>query len=250
VPLEKANNFAKELVCSEDSISAAWIDRWKTCHNIVCKKMCSKSAAVPESNLLLHEWKAIKLRQTLDTFSLRDIYIADETGLFWKALLEHTLAFKNERVSGGKLYKERVTCLVCASMVGEKVPLLVIGKHTKLRAFKHANRLPVEYRANRKAWMTSTLFDQCLLKFDTCMRAEKHDVTLILDNCAAHSVNTAAVRNVSVYFLPPNTTSKTQLMDAGEIKNLKLHYRSQLVHQPLAIHEEGVSLQFDILDSM
>jgi hypothetical protein len=39
-------------------------------------------------------------------------------------------------------------------------------------------------------------------------------------------------------------------MDVGVIKNLKLHYRSQLVRQRLAAHEEAVSFQFDILDSM
>jgi hypothetical protein len=50
------------------------------------------------------------------------------------------------------------------------------------------------------------------------MRAEKRNVALILDNRAAHSANTAAVRNVSVYFLPTNTASKAQLMDAGVIK--------------------------------
>jgi hypothetical protein len=124
VLLEKANNFAKELAHSEDIICAAWIDRWKTRHNIVSKKMCGKSAPVHESDLLLHEWEAIKLRQILDTFSPCDIYHADETGLFWKALPDHTLAFKNEYVSGGKLSKERVMCLVCASMAGEKVHCL------------------------------------------------------------------------------------------------------------------------------
>jgi hypothetical protein len=81
VLLEKANNFVKELAHSEDSISTAWIDRWKTRHNIVSKRMCSKSADVCESDVLLHKWKAIKLRQILDTFSPRDIYNADETGL-------------------------------------------------------------------------------------------------------------------------------------------------------------------------
>jgi hypothetical protein len=39
-------------------------------------------------------------------------------------------------------------------------------------------------------------------------------------------------------------------MDAEVIKNLKLHYRSPLVRQRLAAHEEGVSFQFDIPDSM
>jgi hypothetical protein len=98
--------------------------------------------------------------------------------------------------------------------------------------------------------MTSTLFDEWLLKFDTHTRAENSNIALILDNCAAHSVYTAAVGNISVYFLLPNTKSKTQSMDAGVIKNLKLHYCSQIVRQRLAAHEEGVSFQFDILDSM
>jgi hypothetical protein len=62
------------------------------------------------------------------------------------------------------------------------------------------------------------------------MRAEKCNVALILDNCATHSVNTAALTNVSVDFLLPNT-SKTQLVDAGVIKNLKLHYQNQSVCQ-------------------
>jgi hypothetical protein len=135
VLLEKANNFVKDLAHSEDSTSAAWIDRWKTRHNIVSKKICSASADVRESDLLLHERKAIKLRQILDTFSPHDIYNADERGLFRKALPDHTLAFKNEHVSGGKLSKEKETCLVCASMAGEKVPLLVIGKYAKPRVF-------------------------------------------------------------------------------------------------------------------
>jgi hypothetical protein len=48
--------------------------------------MCAESAAVRESDVLLHEWNNMKLRQILDTFSPRDIYNADETGFFWKAL--------------------------------------------------------------------------------------------------------------------------------------------------------------------
>jgi hypothetical protein len=148
--------------------------------------MCGESTDVRESDVL-HEWKDIKLRQILDTFAPRDIYNADETGLFWKALPDLTVALKNERVSGGKLSIKRVTCLVCASMAGEKVSLLVIGKYANPRAFKRTNRLPVEYRANRRAWMTSTLFDEWLLKFDKRMRAEKRNVTLILDNCACRS---------------------------------------------------------------
>jgi hypothetical protein len=92
VLLEKANDFAKELAHGESSIPAAWIDQWKTRHNIASKKMRGESAAVRESDVL-HKWKDIKLRQILDTFAPRDIYSADETGLFWKVLPDRTLAF-------------------------------------------------------------------------------------------------------------------------------------------------------------
>jgi hypothetical protein len=130
-------------------------------------------------------------------------------------------------------------------MANERVSFLETGRYTKLWVFK----LPVECRANRKAWMTSTLFGKWLLKFYKQMRAEKCNIVVILDNCATHSLNTAALRNVSVYFLLPNTKSETQLMDTGVIRNLKIHYCNQLVCQRLAACE-GVSFQFNILDLM
>jgi hypothetical protein len=144
------------------------------------------------------------------------------------------LAFKSESVSGCKLSKEKLTCLICASMAGEKVPLFVSGKYAKLWAFKDAGSLPVEYRVNLNAWMTSISCDRWLLEFGKQIRAEKHNITLIWDNCATHFVNTADLKNVSVYFLPPNTTFKTQLMDAGVIKNLKLLSHSQLVQPAIS----------------
>jgi hypothetical protein len=39
-------------------------------------------------------------------------------------------------------------------MAGEKLQLLVIRKYANPRAFKRANRLLVEYRANRKACLS------------------------------------------------------------------------------------------------
>ena len=39
----------------------------------------------------------------------------------------------------------------------EKLPLLVIGKSAKPRAFKN-KELPVSYKSNKKAWMTGRIF--------------------------------------------------------------------------------------------
>jgi len=60
-----------------------------------------------------------------------------------------------DKCSGGKRSKERITVLVGSNMDGsEKIPLFVIGKSKKPRCFRNA-KIPVEYEANKKAWMTS-----------------------------------------------------------------------------------------------
>jgi hypothetical protein len=86
--------------------------------------------------------------------------------------------------------------LICASVRGKRCHCL----DAKLQVLKSAGRLPVEYKANRRAWMTSFLFDKWLLKFDKQMRAIKHNFAVVLDNSAAHSLNTATLTNMLVFF--------------------------------------------------
>ena len=51
---------------------------------------------------------------------------------------------------------------------------------------------------------------------------------LIVDNCPAHP-HVGGLKAIRLYFLSPNTTSKTQLMDQGLIRSLKAKYRSRMV---------------------
>ncbi len=81
--------------------------------------------------------------------------------------------------------KERITLLVGASMEGEKLPLLAIGKYAKPRCFKGA-QVPVSYTNNPKAWMNGELFVQWLQKLNTQMRAQSRQIALVIDNCPAH----------------------------------------------------------------
>jgi len=50
----------------------------------------------------------------------KNIFNADEAGLFFKFTSNKTHTFKGEKCSGGKLSKERITTLFCVSMTGEK----------------------------------------------------------------------------------------------------------------------------------
>ena len=68
-------------------------------------------------------------------------------------------------VHGGKKPKDRLTVLVGASMSGEKLPLYVIGKSEKPRAFKNVQKLPVTYHPNKKAWMTKRLWGKVVTRF-------------------------------------------------------------------------------------
>src|SRR6185437_1821056 len=94
---------------------------------------------------------------------------------------------------------------------------------------KHVNigNLPITYRSNAKAWMLATLFQEWLQKFDqeVGMKHNKQRVLLLLDNCTSHKLGNLVLENVEVHFLPPNTTSKLQPMDAGIIMSFKKHYR-------------------------
>lgn len=71
----------------------------------------------------------------LETYVYRDMYNADETGLFFQLLPAKTVAAKMDKCVG-KNSKNRIMVLVCANMDdSEKRPLLVIGKATKPRGF-------------------------------------------------------------------------------------------------------------------
>jgi len=85
----------------------------------------------------------------------------------------------------------------------------------------------VIYRSNKKAWMLTTTFQEWLQEFDYQI-GQKHGgerVLLLLDNCSSHKTENLTLSYVDVYFLPPNTTSKLQPMDAGIIMAFKKHYR-------------------------
>ena len=127
---------------------------------------------------------------------------------FFKCFPYRTHLLKHEKCAGGKMSKERLTVLVSASMMGEKLPLLVIGKSAKPHCFKGVKRLPLKYKSNSKAWMTCSIFESWLRKLDSLMRNSNRKIALVLDNCTAHP-NVKGLTNVKLILLPPNTTAKT-----------------------------------------
>ncbi|GFT75932.1 tigger transposable element-derived protein 6 [Trichonephila clavipes] len=124
---------------------------------------------------------------------------------------------KKEKCHGGKQSKERLTILLPENMNGsEKITPLVIAKSTKPRCFKGINSFPTKYRSNKKAWMTTELFNEWLVSLNSDMKREKRHILLFLDNCTVHN-NVLPLSNVKLRIFPPNSTSKLQPLDQGII---------------------------------
>ncbi|CAB3253269.1 unnamed protein product [Arctia plantaginis] len=131
----------------------------------------------------------------------------------------------------------------------EKLPLLLIGKSKSPRCFKGIKALPVKYQNNKKAWITSELFADWLKEVNADMRAQKRKIIMFVNNCTAHN-NMPKLHNVTLLYLPANTTSKLQPMDQGIINNFKVYYRKEVVQYVLDSIEEDKSPELNILQAM
>ena len=245
----KARELAATLGHNEYRCSSGWLERFKVRRGITFRRMSGEAASV--TNDMTADWLEVKLPALLHDYQPVDVFNADETGSFWKCLPDKTLHMKGEQCSGGKKSKERITVLVCANMTGtEKLPLLVIGKFAKPRCFKNVSRLPVQYEANRKAWMISDLFSSWLMNLDKKFVRAGRKIVLVIDNCPAHPNIEASLKAIKLVFLPPNTTAKLQPCDQGIIQNLKVQYRKYLLIKLISAIEAKEEFAPNLLDAL
>lgn len=167
---EKAKEFASTLSIKNFAASEGWLTNFKKRNGVVFKKVCGLSGSVDAVCL---DWQG-KLKTLIENYDARDISNTDETGLSFQCLPDKTLTFKDEKCHGGKHSKERLTVLLAVNKDGsEKLKPLVIGKAMKPRCFKGVKSFPTDYRANKKAWMTTELFNNWLLTVNGDMKRRK-----------------------------------------------------------------------------
>ena len=81
------------------------------------------------------------------------------------------------------------------------------------------------------------IMDELIAKLNQKMVKENRKILLFLEKVSSHSPDLVdSFSNVTVVFLPVNTTSRLQPLDAGIIK---VHYRQQLLHFTLSRVNEG-----------
>lgn len=226
---EKAKDLAKTMNKPDFKPTSGWFCRWKERNAIVYKRVHGEKKDADEP--AAERWITDVLPELIRNYKPEDIYNCDETGIYYRAMPEGTLAQKSESVSGSKKAKDRITALVCTNMSGtDKRKLLVLGKSKSPRCFRGSPPLSVVYDGNANAWMTSEIFRNWLIAFEKDMKRQGRKVIVIADNCAAHPADADAnLQHVKLVFLPPNTTSCIQPCDMGIIRNLKCHYRRRVI---------------------
>ena len=147
----KALDFA--VLCNEEKFKASngWLDNFKKRHNLRQYNIYGEAGSAPIQDL---DSMRGRLCQTLKDYDPKDIFNCDETGLFWKMKLNHTIS--NSPVIRTKQSKDRVTILLTCNSTGtEKLCPLFIHKYENPRVLKNIskNSLPVNYYWNKKSWM-------------------------------------------------------------------------------------------------
>lgn len=233
-----------------------WLARFCTRHNIKCTTLHGEKRSADEdaASLYVTEKKAF-----FKTYSPSDTYNFDEAAVFFKQVPNRTFLVQGSSKSGSKLEKSRITIFLGCNMDGtDKVKPLVIGHSKNPHCFKRLTvsttkkknklSLPVEYYANKKAWMTKSIFTDFMIKFNSRIKAEKRKVLVILDNFSGHDEH-LKLSNIEMVYLPPNCTSILQPLDLGIIKNFKHYYRTALLQEMIEAIDNSTSynLQVDVL---
>lgn len=158
--------------------SNGWLSRFKSRENITFTRICGEKASADFGDA--QEWIESSIPDLIIEYDPKDVYNADESALYYRALPTGTLAADGDTPIGIKLLKQRITVLFICNMDGSDKHIYVIGKSAKPRCFRHVKNLPIPYFSNRKAWMTGEVWTKIVAQFEQMMRAQKQKNSFVL----------------------------------------------------------------------
>ncbi|KAG1631216.1 hypothetical protein G6F45_004963 [Rhizopus arrhizus] len=98
----------------------------------------------------------------------------------------------------------------------------------------------IEYHYSTNAWMTTYV-----KKLNVAFGRQNRKIALLLDNASVHKIR-IPLNNIKLLFLPANTTSKLQVLDAGIIDNFKAHFRAQQYDRALCLYITNAWLKLNL----
>eukprot|EP00106_Octopus_bimaculoides_P013734 XP_014781176.1 PREDICTED: tigger transposable element-derived protein 1-like [Octopus bimaculoides] len=215
--------------------SRGWFVRFKNRHGWHAVRMQSKA-----SNADLHP-ATKKFPETLAKiieeggYMPQLIFNVSETGLFWKRMPPRSYIAKEESaLPGFKVANDLLTLLFGGNASGDfKLKPMLVYRAENPGALKGIlkSTLPVIWKSNEKAWITTTLFEEWFSYHfvpevkEYCDKNElPFHAMLIIDYAPNHlPILQHRHPDVKVIFLPRDT-SLLQPMDQGVIATFKAHY--------------------------
>ena len=222
--------------------SKGWFDRFRKragLHNIQTTGE-SASADRPAADAFV---SALQHHVSRGGYSSKQVINLDETGLYWKKMSSKTFISKEEKTAPGfKAAKDRVTLTLGGNAEGDlKLKPLLIYQSENPRALKGFSKaqLPVIWKSNKKAWLTSSLCHEYVTGYLSPALEEyaaasniANRFLLIIDNAPSHPrAMEDWAENIEVLFMPPNTTSLIQPMDQTVIATFKAYYQRRTMAQ-------------------
>jgi len=259
--VEEAMNIKESLNRPElasFTASNGWLEKWKLSYGIKEKQISGESLDVPITTI--ESWME-RMQELCKGYDDKDILNMDESGCFFKALPTKGYAIKGKKSKGGKKSKQRVTVAFFVSADGGKVGKpIVIWKSKTPRCFKKASApdilSKVMYFSDPKSWMQVEIMEKIIENLNNQMIKEKRKVILFLDNATVHPPSLVGkFSNIKIVFLPKNTTSRLQPLDAGIIQSFKCKYRKKLMRFVIARSKDDVlaseiTKQVDVLQAI
>ncbi|XP_064475854.1 tigger transposable element-derived protein 6-like [Ornithodoros turicata] len=226
--IEKAKIFGARLgVPDAFQSSRGWLHRFKQPHVIRHYTTHREAASVDEAVV---EAGKTAMRRTLQNFNRDDTYNMDETSLFFK--LGHSCTLSTQAEPATKKSKARITVAsICNASGTDKRKPIVINNAGRPRCFGKTFDPSVycDYYHNKEAWTTTGVLQTIVNDLDRDLRRSNRRGVLVLDNATSHNATGLELTNLELCFLPKNTTSHIQPLDACIIRSFKSAYRRDLV---------------------
>ncbi|KAI1006492.1 hypothetical protein K3495_g1734 [Podosphaera aphanis] len=206
---QQAVSFWNRLPCYQGmevpAFGNGWLRSFKERHGIKSRPQHGEDGSVNEAVVAQ---QLAQVQELATEYHPDDIYNCDTSGLFWKMTPERGLSTTSRK---GQVTSANPRCLGSAGI--------------NIGAFNCV------WKNNGKAWMTADLMVEWLEYFAHRIGGDRK-VLLIMENFSAHvsayqKIKQSLSHNVTVSWLPPNSTLKTQPLDQGIIRAFKASYRKR-----------------------
>lgn len=198
--------------------SKEWTKRSKKRYRLRFRRIHGKAVSA-NVYAMSHHMPGIQMGMV--TYAVQDTWNADEFDLFNRP--RPCWTFSKGVFFGQKKDLEWLSFLPCCNADGSgRLPLKITGPVMQPCAFmkKSEQQRGFDHYSNREAWMNCLWFFVWMDRLDAYIGwTEGWKILFMIDNCSTHNKpeTIPSLQNILVEFLPPNTTSRVQPLDAGII---------------------------------